>query len=94
MAHIDNLHGLTEEEIQGVKNEQLATINEWFVPYADKDCKECFGRAYSAWDHNNLRYIICSCVLTKVEQIKAEQNQEDIGKPGIIDKCRTVFKMN
>jgi hypothetical protein len=89
----DNLHGLTDEEINAIKAEQLKDFEEIKL-WADKGCPECFEKGYSGWNHAELRYIVCGCVLKNAQKALEERNQESAGDTGIIDKCRTVFKMN
>ena len=89
----DNLHGLTEEEIEAIKAEQLKDFEEIKL-WADKDCKECFGKGYSGWNHSELRFVVCGCVLNNAQKALAERNEQDANKQGIIDRCRTIFKVN
>ena len=91
---MDNLHGLTEEEIQSIKDEQLKDFDETISLWADKNCPECFGRGFSSWNHSELRFVVCGCVLKNAQKALEQRNEQDANKQGIIDKCRTIFKMN
>ncbi len=88
-----NIHGLTPEEIESIKQEQLKDFEE-ISKWANEDCKQCFRRGYKGWNESELRYIICDCVLDNITKAQEEQNKQDADKKGIIEKCRTVFGIN
>lgn len=89
----DNIHGLTPEEIEAIKKEQLEDFEE-IKKWANADCKQCFGRAYKAWNESELRYVVCDCVLDNIQKAQEKLNIQDADKKGIIEKCRTIFGMN
>lgn len=52
------------------RDEQEEEIKTYFKPYADENCKICFGTGKRGW-HTDLRqYIICECVLMNIEAEK------------------------
>lgn len=61
-----------KEPIGFVKNkeEQLEEINKMFVPYATRNCKWCYGRAYTGWVEKENRYEICLCVTNNITKEK------------------------
>ena len=57
------------------REEQEIEIKEYFKPYADPDCKICYGVGHRGWFLDLNQYLICECVMMNVELEKKINEQ-------------------
>jgi hypothetical protein len=59
--------------IEKSREEQTKEIQEYFKPYADPNCKICFGVGQRGWMTELRQYLICECVMRNIEIEKKKQ---------------------
>ena len=55
------------------REEQDSDLINVFIPWADTNCKHCFGTANTGWDAKRNAYDICRCVIVNIEKAKAQK---------------------
>lgn len=55
------------------REEQDQDLINVFIPWADKNCKHCYGTANTGFDKHRNAYDICICVIKNLEKAKAQQ---------------------
>lgn len=61
---------MNQTYLNKTRDEQEEEFKTYFQPYADPDCKLCYGTGKKHW-HTELRqYVICECVFINIESEK------------------------
>ena len=60
------------------REEQTEEIKNFFQPYADPNCKICYGVGHRGWMMELAQYVICECVMINIEKTKKEQESKII----------------
>lgn len=63
--------------INKTREEQDKEIREYFKPYANEDCKVCFGVGQRGWLVDLGQYLICECVMRNIELEKRIKEDEE-----------------
>jgi len=62
------------------RDEQEEEIRKYFQPFADPNCKICFGTGKQHWHQDLRQYVICECVMINIE-IEKKRMENLIYKP-------------
>lgn len=71
--------------LEKTREEQTEEIRTYFKPYADPNCKICFGVGQRGWHVELGQYIICECVMINIEKAKKEQESKIIKVKEVIN---------